>query len=301
MIEKIRLFTKFVLKRFFYPTLIKTSLFKRDLSFISFADACNYCDNWIKEIPRDYDVIVGIPRSGLFVANILALKLGKPLATPGNLSNIWQSKHLVTADSPKKFLLVDDSYRTGNSMDEALAMMLNLGVKRDNIATAALIVGKKGAEVLDHHYCVIERGRFFEWNMLHRKVLLATDMDGVLCEDPPPQARDSELIYKKWLIDAKPYLIPFFEIECIITSRIEKYRKETEFWLQKNNVRYKSLIMSKESTREAQRSVGLNHKIVALQLIKPDIYWESSTKEGVLIKASVKCPILLIDQKNIII
>ncbi|MGB3626238.1 MAG: glycosyltransferase, partial [Henriciella sp.] len=49
--------------------------------------------------------------------------------------------------------------------------------------------------------------------------------------------------YIDFLLNAEPLFIPQKEISAIVTSRLEKYRPETESWLAAHNVAYKELIM----------------------------------------------------------
>ena len=102
------------------------------------------------------------------------------------------------------------------------------------------------------------------------------------------------------VLSAKSHTIPAFEVNTILTSRIEKYRPETEDWLKRNGVKYRALVMSNEISREAQRMVGLTQKIVEINRIQPDIYWESGTKEANEIFPKIKCPILVFDTKIIL-
>jgi len=61
-------------------------------SFITVDDLVIWTTEWIKSFENNYDIILGIPRSGLLVANIIALKLGKPLSTPELLQRkLWKS------------------------------------------------------------------------------------------------------------------------------------------------------------------------------------------------------------------
>ena len=66
---------------------------------------------------------------------------------------------------------------------------------------------------------------------MHRKIgayaesdILAVDMDGVLCGRSASRADCDEAWYLEWLDSANPYLIPGFEIDFIVTCRLEKYR-----------------------------------------------------------------------------
>ncbi len=49
------------------------------MNYRSVADLNLAIKRWMVKLPKDFDLIVGIPRSGLLVANLLALYLNKPL------------------------------------------------------------------------------------------------------------------------------------------------------------------------------------------------------------------------------
>ena len=280
---------------------IDNFLIGKHTDFISIQMMVHLVDQWAIKLDRDFDIIVGIPRSGLLVANLLSLKTGKPLTTPDNIKNFWCSKSIdyIEKENPI-YLLIDDSYQTGKSMDEAIKLLLCKGIKREKIKTAALITSKSGIPVLDSYMIEINKKRIFEWNIIHKKMNVVSDMDGVICENPPENVRNDDELYKKWLCSAKPYLIPSFKINTILTSRIEKYREDTEVWLQENGVKYDNLIMSRESSREAQRVAGLQYKILEINKIRPDIYWESGLREAKKIFPNVQCPVVVLAKKIVL-
>lgn len=49
------------------------------MNYRSVAELTNLIRNNISIIPNDIDLIVGIPRSGMFVANYIALLMNKPM------------------------------------------------------------------------------------------------------------------------------------------------------------------------------------------------------------------------------
>src|SRR5271157_2584959 len=94
-----------------------------DLRIYSIKDATNLTEQWCKMLPSSFDVVLGIPRSGLFIASIIAMKFQKPLATPEGFmkGEIWYCRSVPSAKLPekvKRVLLVDDSVATGGRMKE---------------------------------------------------------------------------------------------------------------------------------------------------------------------------------------
>lgn len=49
------------------------------MNFRTINDLNNLISKNLDKIPKDIDLIVGVPRSGLFVANLIALYLNLPL------------------------------------------------------------------------------------------------------------------------------------------------------------------------------------------------------------------------------
>jgi orotate phosphoribosyltransferase len=288
-----------VLSKVYLETLYlqKVSL-KRQFSFVSFSELMHWTNDWVKTFPQTYDLVVGIPRSGLLVANIIALKLGLPLTTPDNFKNdrLWASKLIENRKKYQNVLLIDDSIESGNSMGTAYEFLKSCN-KTVNITKGALIATKNSICLIDLFYKTVPQPRVFEWNLLHsKKGKTCSDLDGVICENCPPGIDADEEQYKKWLLHAKPYLIPDFEIDAIISCRLEKYRAQTELWLAKNGVHYKELILWDIATKADRKGNHAQHKIRWLLQIKPVLFIESSLWEAEQIFAKTKIPALCTDK-----
>ena len=48
------------------------------MNYRSVADLDDQIVNWLGKLPSDVEVIVGVPRSGMLVANLLSLYLNRP-------------------------------------------------------------------------------------------------------------------------------------------------------------------------------------------------------------------------------
>ena len=82
--------------------------------------------------------------------------------------------------------------------------------------------------------------RVFEWNLMHGTVLAnsCVDIDGVLCLDPTDEENDDGECYARFLRDTPALLLPTAPVAWLVTSRLEKYRKQTAEWLARHEVRY---------------------------------------------------------------
>jgi orotate phosphoribosyltransferase len=285
---------------------LKRNLSGKKFNFVTIDQATQWTSEWVEQFPRQYDLVVGVPRSGMLVATIVALKLGKGLTTPDLLKSgeYWHSNRAgrkLSLDEIKHIIVIDDSVDKGRAMGKAMAMIDSVDADF-SVTKAALIVKEETKHNADLYYKIIEAPRTFEWNILHRKIssyasdgVLAVDLDGVLCPNPPKGADDDEEWYVEWLKSANPFLIPGFEIDVIITCRLEKYRAITEAWLEEQNVRYKKLIMWDVPTKADRQGRFAKHKIDSLLTVKPDMFWESNRQQSEAIWKKTRIPTLCID------
>jgi len=285
---------------------LKNLIAREKFIFVTLEDAFIWTSEWLKSFLDQYDIIVGIPRSGMLIANIIALKLGKPITTPDLFAKneFWiSSKVNLRPDLLKssKVLLVDDSVTSGKTMRESIDVVRLTGAEFD-ITSAALITSDESNPLVDLHYKCLKHPRIFEWNLLHNKTAsffthekIALDMDGVICENCPPNTDTKENTYKQWIRTAKPYLIPSFEIDAIVSCRLERYREDTEKWLSDHNVKYKELILWNIESKKQRKGLFAKHKIDAILRINPAIFWESHLGQAEQIWNHTKTPVLCID------
>jgi uncharacterized HAD superfamily protein len=158
------------------------------------------------------------------------------------------------------------------------------------------MVTNKGKKLVDYYYMMLKDPHLFEWNLLSANVHIdsvATDLDGVLCHDCPPEADDDGEKYANWIKNVLPYMIPNFTIETIITSRLEKYRTQTEEWLKSYKVKYKQLVMLNDQTRNSKKSVS--HKVSVIKKTKPLWFFESDFSEAEEIQRKTKCKVVCVN------
>ena len=244
------------------------------------------------------DCVVGVPRSGMLPATLIALYLGKPLIPIEQLSkgvSIGFSERLPALHFINRVLVVDDSCDSGNAMRKVKNYMSELGLNKFSFiycavyATQQAIDGKE----IQFYFEKVDQPRVFEWNILDHNILQnsCVDMDGVLCADPMPYENDDGEMYSVFLENAQPKFIPHYTIGAIVTCRLEKYRPQTEEWLRKHNVKYQHLYMMnypnavarQQQGRYAEFKAEIYAKSHAVLFVESDIHqaqrvWTITTK-----------------------
>lgn len=269
------------------------------LSFRSMEDLMLAVLGLAGKVPNRFDLIVGVPRSGLFPATALALKFGRPLLAAGLPDPVgpWlsgSSERLM--DAPRTILVVDDSATTAAAVLRARDEVSRRFPEAE-VCTAVVFAAPNTVDKVDYYQESVPQPRFFEWNLMHSKQgLLASDMDGVLCENCPPGVSDDEEAYVAWMKSAKPHLIPGFKVDFIVTNRFERHRDITETWLKEHGVDYGELLMSPLTKKPATNGHQIEHKVQRLCEIKPDIFWESSEWEAENVWRQTRVPTLCVDE-----
>ncbi|MBF4470580.1 MULTISPECIES: phosphoribosyltransferase family protein [Flavobacterium] len=251
-------------------------------------------------IPRDLDLIVGVPRSGMLPANLLALYLNKPYTDihsflNGHIYKAGARSQFFDISEFKNILVVDDSIASGAAMVEVKESLKHLDDKF-NIKYCAVYVIPGKEKMVDYFFEIVPLPRYFQWNILNHTTLekACFDIDGVLCADPLPEQNDDGEKYTDFILNAPPLFIPGSKIGTIVTSRLEKYRKETETWLAANNIKYNELVMLDLPNMEARQRANNHgdHKAKAY-LSKPYVLFiESEYHQAVEINRLTKKPVL---------
>ncbi len=266
---------------------------------VSYEQYVEYARILAKKIPNEFDVIVGVPRSGLLVANILSTKFGRPLSTPDLIvrREYWNSKNIRNPKKIEKILIVEDSVGTGKSLKESFQKIKEKFPEAE-IKTASLFAYPKVRKKVDYLFDTINKSPILESQMIHETgYKFSVDMDGILCEDVPQGIGLDEEKYVNWLKTAKPFMIPTQEIDTIITGRLNKHRGITEKWLKENGVRYKKLEMiDLESDYGKTVQKIIEFKIEVLKKSKSLIFWESSLRQAFEIFKRTKKPVLCVEE-----
>jgi uncharacterized HAD superfamily protein/hypoxanthine phosphoribosyltransferase len=238
------------------------------MEFRSINDLNKLINNNLHKLPKDIDLIVGVPRSGMLPATIVSLLLNLPLTDFENLKmkklytcgNSKSSKQWVKrVEDTRKILIVEDSTNTGLSIRNIKKELEDVTYK-DKIIFLSLYVTKESQNIPDIFFEICSQPRMFEWNYLHHTELknACFDIDGVLCRDPSDEENDDGEKYVEFISNVPCRVAPTRKIGTIVTSRLEKYRDITTEWLIKNNIEFDKLIMMQLETMEERKKLG-NH------------------------------------------
>lgn len=267
--------------------------------------------NLYKLHDKNYDLVVGIPRSGMVPSYAIGLFLNihvtdfesfienKPLKS-GLTRNV--KYNIDNSHDAKRILLVDDTISSGKQLQ----------LKKDKIPdhiknkiTSLVIYSTLDSDLVDIYFELVGYKRLYEWNIFHRDYLqnACLDIDGVLCVDPSQDEDDDGEKYINFINNAKPYLIPSYKVHSLVTNRLEKYRPQTESWLKKYNIQYDHLIMLNTPTKTTKYKTGIymDHKANYFNSNdKLKVFIESSEKEAIHIMKKSGKPVLCVSSNKMI-
>lgn len=253
---------KFEKRKLTPPPVCKPSC-APSINYKTYNDLAFDIKNNIEKIPSNIDLIVGIPRSGMIPAYIMGLALNKKVCSTTELVNGLMGNSGFTRKTDtgkiKNILVVDDTVNTGLSLGKVKPLLAPLKRKYNIKYCAVYATNSQVAELVDITLNILPQPRMFQWNYQNHSFLANAcfDMDGVLCWDPTDEQNDDGKRYIEFIKNADPLYVPKVPIGYIVTSRLEKYRKETEQWLAAHGIKYKKLYMLNK-TAEERRRLGLH-------------------------------------------
>jgi uncharacterized HAD superfamily protein len=282
------------------------------LNFRSINDLNRSIVNNLHKLPHDIELIVGIPRSGLLVANIIALHLNLPLTdldglVEGRMINygnrIDMDRFKERGLCNKKVLVVDDSVLSGSTMLEAIRKLSAIDSKNE-IIYCTVFASPDTHSIVDIFFEEIRGDRIFEWNLMHSKIMTQScvDIDGVLCVDPTEEENDDGERYESFLLNATPLRLPSVKIKCLVTCRLEKYRMQTESWLAAHGVEYEKLIMMDLPSKEARQASGDHASLKGNVYISTNarLFIESDNRQANGIARIANKPVLCIETQKMV-
>ena len=191
-------------------------------------------------------------------------------------------------------MVVDDSIASGSAMIKAKELIKEVNADFEiSFCAVYVIPGKE--KMVDYFFEIVPLPRYFQWNILNHSVLEKScfDIDGVLCVDPTEDQNDDGPKYIDFILNAEPLYIPKSKIGTLVTSRLEKYRKETEIWLQKHDVKYNKLVMLDLPNKEARQKANNHgsHKANSYKSSEYALFFESDLSQAIEINRLTSKPV----------
>lgn len=173
------------------------------MKYISYQDLADTIRKNLWKIPEDIDLIVGIPRSGMIPALMIAEYLNKQVTDldsflEGKISSVGRRGKYLRRGKENKVLVIDDTVWTGDSLEKVKDLLKDN--KADLLYCCVYAEGKEAKSKVDIFLEDLEelRGKhkiYYEWNIFQhvagRNEGMMFDLDGVICKDPPSD-RDKE-------------------------------------------------------------------------------------------------------------
>jgi len=261
--------------------------------YITTAKLMDDCKRLASMLPPDTSRIIGVARSGLCAASMVAMLLHRPLSivrqSLGDVvdgGNGWRLHD--HAEQRGTVVVIDDTVMTGNSFKAVLPIVR---AAYPDALSAAVYVNPAAKLKPDLWVRDLPWPHALEWN-IYQSVLtpsMAFDFDGVLCHDCPPLDDYDGEPYLRFLDEAKPlYHVRKVEIPLIVTARLEKYRPQTLAWLARHGMTVKRLVMGpwashKERAKADVAAYKAEHYRAFLQRkhkIKPPMFVESDARQA---------------------
>lgn len=220
---------------------------------LSVADLHAFTLELIEQLPPIRRV-VGIARSGMLPASIIATHLGCELWSIEQ--HTGQLLHLGTgvrmrdiALGPGSDLLIDDSAFSGRAMQSCTDHLQRHGW--DPLRAVIIAQPELPAGTVDF-YARSTLPHVFEWNLTHAPWIniIAWDIDGVLCRDFTRHEDDDGDRYLETMLSMKPTQWRSKRPLHLVTARLEKYRDPTMAWLERIGQPVASLTMGPWATRD---------------------------------------------------
>jgi uncharacterized HAD superfamily protein/hypoxanthine phosphoribosyltransferase len=281
------------------------------MQYRSIADMNATIARSLHRLPGDIDLVVGIPRSGILAANLVSLTANIQMTdldsfVAGKVFSSGITKRSAalgrTLAEMRRVLILDDSINGGSAMREARVKAAAAGIPRDRLIFAAVYGTYERYEEADLVFEVVPQPRLFQWNVMHHKFLgqSCVDIDGVLCVDPTNEENDDGPAYVQFLQEARPFYVPTRKIAALVTSRLEKYRPQTEAWLTKRGIQYDQLVMLDLPSKEERQRLAAHGRFKAEVYRRSDavLFIESEHDQAVNIAKLSGKPVLCVETQE---
>lgn len=217
--------------------------------------------------------VVGIPRSGMIAASMIATMRHLPLSS-------------VMDPLPLEFLLVDDSISGGETLKKYMPLPTAAKV------TTLAVYRKPSSPPVDISFETIPGPRVWEWNWAKHAHLKSAvlDIDGVIC-DETERITDWKDYAGITAIRERCQLLhkPARKVLAIATGRKEHERAQTVDWLARHGIAYQHIFFSTPD-RGARQT-----KLHAIQQTGAHWVVESNPVQAAWLRDRAQVPVLCTD------
>lgn len=258
----------------------------------------------LHRVPRAVDVIVGVPRSGILAASMLALHLQKPFADVDGLcrGRAFRRSYRVTPGAGT-VLLLDDTINHGKAMAASVALVRAARPELTIIRAAVYSAPATPAEAVDLAFELCPTPRAFAWNLWKhcRLPRWGFDLDGVFCQDPENRDNDDGPAYARFLERVAPRFLPNRPIGHIVSCRLEKYRGLTTAWLEAHGIAYESLTLLDLPTKADRMALGnrAGWKAEQAKRLEVECFIESNAGQARKIARQAGIPVWCTDTQTV--
>ena len=246
--------------------------------------------------------VLGIPRSGMLPASIIALWLNIPLYAINRVKTLYGSSEEIEImpastkcggsrmrdheNTEGKILVVDDTIYSGRAI-------ANIKEKITEEAIYATVYAHPDSKnKVDFFAKELKPPHLLQWNLFNCTYIESAllDFDGIFCPNVPYEACADEKKYIDYITNVEPFYhrIPKTFCKGIVTARLEKYRDITEDWLKRHGINYGFLKMyptEKEGLRN-QNHIQESSTFKASAFAESDalFFIESEIEEAIMIR-----------------
>ena len=204
--------------------------------------------------------VLGVPRSGMLPASMIAMWLNLPLyyLDENNNAKILSGATDFGGIRMKDFnnrqgriLVVDDTMYAGTAMKNIKSRLL------EDVYFATVYFRPESEFKPDFYAKELKSPHLLEWNFFDSGYLKDSifDFDGIFSPNVPYEICIDEERYIEYIKNVKPlpHRIPKRRCKGIVTARLEKYRSITEDWLRRT-------ALSTDSLKCTQQKIKLKEK-----------------------------------------
>lgn len=267
------------------------------MHYRSVRDLTEHVREWSERLPPEIDLVVGIPRSGLLVANLIALYRNIPMTDVEGLlagrllsagKRITPEQSVLSHGSRRHILVVDDSLWSGGQ----------LGKVRDRIAAAALphsvrygavYVVPESTRLVDTFHSKVPIPRVFEWNILHHPLL---GMSCVSFEALVGQPANDDL--KSSAIGfPSPRLQPTYRIGHVVAMQPPDAEADIRAWLCRHCIEHDGLVLVPPG--DANSDAIISRKSEIYGTTRSWLYFEATSEAASRLALAARRPVFALD------